>query len=79
MTFRIEQLIRVNHLAQEHGIMADSVSLAERREEGALGRVMGVQQNDGSPALVWVQHKWGLWAPYWDYELILLGDPNARK
>ena len=74
MTFVRGQLVRVRHRTQEHGIMAGLPHLEARQDEGALGEVKEVYGD-----LVWLRHGWGALAPYWAYELVLVGDPNAKK
>ena len=72
MTFERGQLVRVkNPVAQPQCILAAEEHLAARRAEDALGEVMAVQGDD--LLLVWVRHGYGALAPYWEYELALVG------
>lgn len=76
MTFERGQLVRVkNPLAQPQSIFATEEHLTARRAEDALGEVMAVQGDD--LLLVWVRHGYGALAPYWDYELALVGGAHG--
>lgn len=77
MTFERGQLVRVkNPHSTPQGILAASEHLAARRAEDALGEVIAVQGDD--PILVWVRHGHGAPAPYWEYELAVVGGRDVE-
>jgi hypothetical protein len=68
----LRQIVRVTSLSSTPILAGPQHS--EARQEGAVGQVIGVTREDDT-ALVWVKH--GSVAPYWPYELALVGTPEG--
>lgn len=70
-TFKVRQVVQVVRLAPGVVILASQEHL-DARHEGATGTVVSVVH--GQEDLIWVQHG-RTTAPYFSYELSLLGEP----
>ena len=75
MTIAVGHIVRVRSESSQPGIYSDQAYLDARRPEGTLGEVKTIQNCGGDLSLVWVRHGNGMLAPYWDYELTLVGVP----
>ena len=71
------QVVRVIHLTPMPGILASPEHL-EGRQVGMIGQVKSLtflsDYDEQEPCIVWVLHQ-GKVAPYWNYELALVGVP----
>lgn len=66
-------LVDVTRLLTDHGIMASTLHLAGRQH--GRGLVEFVSDHKAGDCIAWVRIG-GLLAPYWNYELDLLGIPD---